>query len=129
MAIIKLGNRPKNFTAPVKFKQLDGSDAVIDITFKYRTRTEFGAFLDDIFAENNVQPPADADDKTNLLEHAYQTGVERHAEQIMRAADGWNLDEPFRLDNVTALCDEFPAAAMAIMETYRTAITEGRLGN
>ncbi len=128
MATIKLGARPKNFTAPVKFKLLDGTDAAIDVTFKYRTRTEFGAFLDEIYAENNVKP-ADADDQKNALERAYQAGVENHAKQIMRAAESWNLDEPFTLDSVSALCDEFPSAALAIMETYRVAITEGRLGN
>lgn len=128
MATIKLGSRPKNFTAPVKFKLLDGTDAAIDVTFKYRTRTEFGAFLDEIYAENNVKP-AETDDQQNLLERAYQAGVENHAKQIMRAAESWNLDEPFTLDSVSALCDEFPSAALAIMETYRVAITEGRLGN
>lgn len=128
MATIKLGSRPKNFTVPVKFKLLDGTDAAIDVTFKYRTRTEFGAFLDEIYAENNVKP-AETDDQQNLLERAYQAGVENHAKQIMRAAESWNLDEPFNLDNVAALCDEFPSAALAIMETYRVAITEGRLGN
>lgn len=128
MATIKLGSRPKNFTAPVKFKLLDGTDAAIDVTFKYRTRTEFGAFLDEIYAENNVKP-AETDDQQNMLERAYQAGVENHAKQIMRAAESWNLDEPFTLDSVSALCDEFPSAALAIMETYRVAITEGRLGN
>lgn len=128
MATIKLGSRPKSFAVPVKFKLLDGTDAAIDVTFKYRTRTEFGAFLDEIYAENNVKP-AETDDQQNLLERAYQAGVENHAKQIMRAAESWNLDEPFTLDSVSALCDEFPSAALAIMETYRVAITEGRLGN
>ena len=80
MAKIKLGARPKNFSAPVKFKMLDGTDAAIDVTFKYRTRTEFGAFLDEIYAENNVAKPDADDDKASLLERAYQSGVERHAD-------------------------------------------------
>ena len=129
MAKIKLGMHPKNFTAPVKFKLLDGSDAVIDVTFKYRTRTEFGAFLDEIYAENNAAKPDLDDDKSTMLERAYQTGVERHAEQIMRAVDGWSLDEPFNIENVNALCDEIPAAALAIMSVYQSAVNEGRLGN
>lgn len=129
MAKIKLGARPKNFTAPVKFQMLDGTDAVIDVTFKYRTRTEFGAFLDEIYAENNVAKHDANEDKSSLLERAYQTGVERHADQIMRAAEGWSLDEAFNAENVQALCDEFPAAALAIMSVYQHAINEGRLGN
>lgn len=129
MAKIKLGARPKNFTAPVKFQMLDGTDAAIEVTFRYRTRTEFGAFLDEIYAENNVAKPDADDDKSSLLERAYQSGVERHADQIMRAAEGWSLDEAFDAENVQALCDEFPAAALAIMSVYQHAINEGRLGN
>lgn len=124
---IKLGQRPKNFVAPVKFKLLDGSDAVIDVTFKYRTRSEFGAFLDEVFAAN--APLAPAEGAENPLATAYQVGVERHAAQIMLAAEGWNLDEPFTAENVQALCDEIPAAGVAIISAYQAAITEGRLGN
>ena len=129
MAKIKLVDRPKHFKATVKFQMLDGAEASIEMQFKYRTRTEFGAFLDEIYAENNVQKPEGDEDQATALQRAYQTGVERHASQIMRAAEGWNLDEAFALKNVSALCDEFPAAALAIMETYRAAVTEGRLGN
>ncbi len=129
MAKIKLGARPKNFTATVKFKMLDGSEAAIDVVFKYRTRTEFGAFLDEIYAENNVTKSDADEDKSTMLERAYQAGVENHANQIMRAVDGWSLDEPFNVENVNALCDEIPAAALAIMSVYQSAVNEGRLGN
>jgi hypothetical protein len=47
----------------------------------------------------------------------------------MRVIDGWNLDEDLTRENVQQLADELPAAVNAIMETYRSAITEGRLGN
>jgi len=126
---IKLGQCPKNFTAPVSFKMLDGSEGIINVTYKYRTRSQFGAYLDEIFAENGVAKPAASDDSGSLIERAYIAGNEKIAGQIVRAADGWDLDEPFTEENVQALANEMPAAANAIILTYEAAIKEGRLGN
>lgn len=124
MAKIKLGARPKNFTAPVKFAMLDGSEGVINVTYKYRTRTEFGAFLDEVYAER-----VDSDGQSNLVEMAYANGNGKIAGQIMRAAEGWDLDEPFTEENVQALVNELPAAAGAIIATYERAVKDGVLGN
>lgn len=129
MAKIKLGQRPKTFTAPARFKFLDGSDGVINVVYRYRTRTEFGAFLDEIYAENGVAKPMDAGDGADLLARAYAEGNEKIAGQIMRAAEGWDLDEPFSGVNVQQLVNEIPAAAAAIMASYEAAIKDGRLGN
>ena len=126
---IKLGQCPKNFTAPVSFKMLDGSEGVINVTYKYRTRAQFGAFLDEIYAENGIEKPADGGDQANFLERAYEAGNAKIAGQIMKAAEGWDLDVPFDEENVTALADEMIAGAKAIMRTYELAINEGRLGN
>lgn len=123
MAKIKLGARPKNFTAPVKFAMLDGSEGVINVTYKYRTRTEFGAFLDEVYAER------ESDGQANLIEMAYANGNGKIAGQIMRAAEGWDLDEPFTEENVQALVNELPAAAGAIIATYERAVKDGVLGN
>ena len=49
MAKIKLGNRPKNFKRTVSFDMLDGTKGTIECIFKYRTRSEFGAFVDEMF--------------------------------------------------------------------------------
>ena len=43
---IKLGSRPKSFTRIVKFPMLEGGEGSIECTFKYRTRSEFGVFID-----------------------------------------------------------------------------------
>ena len=129
MATIKLGNPPKNFKAQVKFKLLDGGEAVIEFVFTYRTRSQFGAFLDEIHAETGALKPGDDGDQSNLLEKAYQAGVKFSASQLMRAAEGWNLDVPFNEETVAELCDEYPAASAAALDAYRVAITEGRLGN
>lgn len=129
MAKIKLGACPKNFTAAVKFTLLDGSEAVINVTYRYRTRQQFGAFLDEVFAENGVTRPAEGEAAGSLVEAAYAAGNEKIARQIMRAAEGWDLDEPFTEANVQALVNELPAAAGAIVATYEKAIKDGVLGN
>lgn len=129
MAKIKLGACPKTFNAPVKFQMLDGSEAVINVTYRYRTRQQFGAFLDEIYAENGITRPTEADGQSSLIEAAYARGNEKIASQIMRAAEGWDLDEPFNEENVQSLVNEFPAAAGAIIATYEKAIKDGVLGN
>ena len=52
-----------------------------------------------------------------------------NAQYLMKVLDAWNLDEDLTLANAQQLADELPAAAAAIMEMYRLAVTEGRLGN
>lgn len=126
MAKIKLGNRPKNFKRTVTFPMLDGSTGTIECLYKYRTRTEFGKFIDGIFAAANEEQPADG--KIVLADLMAKTR-DKNAEYMLDVLDGWNLDEELNLENAQQLADEIPAAANAIMETYRTAILEGRMGN
>ena len=128
MAKIKLGNRPKSFKRTVKVPMLDGSEGSIEVTFKYRTRSEFGAFIDAITEAAGVKQKADEDAKFSLADLMEKT-KESNADYLFKVIEGWNLDEEFTLPNVAQLCDELPGAASAIMETYRLAVTEGRLGN
>jgi len=52
MTKIILGKTPKTFAAfPVDFPMPDGTTGEIKATFKYRTRTQFGEFLNKIFSE------------------------------------------------------------------------------
>lgn len=145
MAKTKLGNRPKNFSMTVKFKQLDGSEGSIEVSYKYRTRTEFGLFIDALMASAKAKEKTS--DKAQSAEELTPTGDQSpgapqfsmaeimektagsNADYILDVIDGWNLDEDLNHDTAFQLADELPAAALAIMETYRVAITEGRLGN
>ncbi len=126
MAKIKLGARPKSFKRVVKFPMLEGEEGAITIEYRYRTRKEFGAFIDELIAEAGEDKPRD--DKFSMAELMAKTTTS-NAEYLMRVVEGWDLDEPFTRKSVDQLCDELPSAVHAIMEMYRLAINEGRLGN
>jgi hypothetical protein len=127
MSKIKLGNRPKSFTKIVKFDMLEGGKGSIECAFKYRTRTEFGVFIDELVSDAGVKTEA-SDDKFSMSELMQKTAGS-NAKYLLQVLEGWNLDEDLTLANAQQLADELPAAAAAIMETYRMAVTEGRLGN
>lgn len=127
MAKIILGNRPKSFKKTIKFPMLDGSTGVIDITYKYRTRKEFGLFIDALMEAAGESKRQD-DEKFSMADLMEKTAGS-NADYILQVVDGWNLDEDLNHDNVQQLADELPAAVNAVMETYRIAVTEGRLGN
>lgn len=144
---IKLGSRPKNFKKTVKVTLLDGTVASVEITYKYRTRKEFGAFIDKITAaaraaeaarkaaDETAEAQADAgiekeaEDKPFSLEELMDKTAGANADYVMDVVEAWNLDVPLSKTAVEQLADEIPAAVNIIMESYRVAITEGRLGN
>jgi hypothetical protein len=140
MAKVKLGARPKTFNFDVTFKMLDGTEGIIPVAFKYRTRTEFGAFIDAMNADlraveppqadvTNGKPVGDASPAAVTMKGFWQEMAAKNGKYIMQVVDSWGLDEPFTLENVQQLADEVPAGAIAIMNTYRLAIQEGQLGN
>ena len=131
MAKIKLGARPKTFTHTVSVSVPEGGTAQVQMVYKYRTRTEFGAFVDNLLATAGAAPPASQAeaDVVFSLRQALANARDTNADYILQIADGWNLDEEFNRANLVQLCDELPGAAQAIIEAYRAARTEGRLGN
>lgn len=134
MAKIRLGQRPKNFKRTVKFHLVDGSEAAIEVTYKYRTRSEFGAFIDKMRAETGDTVVPLGDDGFSMAALMEKTAGS-NADFILQVAEGWNLidedDKPveFTRDTIQQLADEYPVAATAVMDTYRVAVTGARLGN
>ena len=127
MAKIKLGQKPKNFKRTVTFPMIDGTTGVIQMNFRYRTRSEFGAFIDEMLAEAGREKPANLDEFSMRDLMARTAGA--NANYVMSVAEGWDLEDEFSRANVEQLSDEVPAAVLNIMEAYKAAITEGRLGN
>ena len=104
----------------------DGTEGVIKVTFNYRTRTQFGQFLNQVFADagESVNP----DEKPNF-ETIFTKTKDKNADHLELALSSWDLDEELTRVNLQALADELPSAAVAIMTAYNVACTEGRLGN
>lgn len=126
MAKIVLGQRPKSFKKVVKFPMLDGSQGSIECEFKYRTQKEFNGLFSEVFGMTTE----DAEKLTpEVLVARMNANVLQQAHFVGAALLGWNLDEPLTPDNVLQLCDELPGAAQAIMDTYRQAVRDGKLGN
>lgn len=136
MAKIKLGQQPKSFAHVVKFAMLDGSEGLLPVTYRYRTRREYAEFVDARIAKARAevaQPaPAESDDQTTelfSLLRATEKADDAVAEYVMEIVEGWGLDEEFNAANIAQLHNEIPAATAALIEAYRRACVEGRLGN
>lgn len=130
MATIKLGTRPKNFPHTLTIPLHEGETGTIKVSYRYRTRTEYGAFVDSLLADAGVTLEGDrAEDLKFSLAKAMTATRDKNADYILQIVDGWNLDAEFGRAALVQLCDELPGAALAIMNGYTAAITEGRLGN
>lgn len=130
MAKIILGKRPKSFKRTITVDLLEGGKGTIEVSYLYRTRSEFGQFVDELMEAAGVKLENQTDDDVKFsLAEALKRTLDTNADYIMKIADGWNLDVEFSRDAVAQLCDELPGAALQIIDQYRTAITEGRLGN
>lgn len=123
MAKITLGKPPKTFApVAVTFPMPDGTEGQITCTFKYRTRKDFGAFLERTAADAGVSQEAGVSDITALI-------VAKNGAYIADVLDAWDLDEKLTPASAAQLADELPAAAQAVMDAYARAVTAGRLGN
>lgn len=124
---IKLGARPKTFKPiVVKFQMPDGSDAALEVTYNYVTRTEFGAMVDAMFNDAGAaRPEGEQFSMHDLMEKTRN----KNAEYLLKCVHSWALDEPVCLESLRQLADEIPAGASAIMDAFRQAALEGRLGN
>lgn len=127
MAKIVLGKTPKTFASfPVKFPMPDGSEGTIEATFKYRTRTQFGEFLNKIFADAGEDQSSDGNIDFEVL---FSKTKDKNAEHLLAALDSWDVDQPLNLSTLQDLANELPAASVALMAAYNKACTEGKLGN
>lgn len=135
-ARVMLGKRPETFTSLVSALLPEGGEGTIQMVYRYRTRTEFGELLDKRMAEARAADArADAERSPDAPPPEVSAGElqtrtrDATAQHILEIAAGWNLPEPFDLEHVTQLADELPGMARAIVDRYREAIVEGRLGN
>ncbi len=125
--IVKLGKRPKAFAeieVPVTLP--DGTDAVIPVTFKYKTKPEFGAWQDAVLKEGGKK----MQEGEFSWERFYADAGGRSAEILLDIIDAWGLDVPLSKDAILELEADCGAGAIpAMFEAFGKACREGRLGN
>ena len=130
MAKIKCGARPKHFARTIIITMPEGGKGTVEMSYIYRTRSEFGKFVDELLDGAGVKSKGSTDEDVKFsLREVLEKTRDQNADYILKIADGWNLEEEFTRDNIAQLCDELPAAAIEIIEGYRAAVTEGKLGN
>lgn len=123
---IVLGKRPSDLPETLTVTMPDGTEGLLPVTFKYRTRVEFGQFLDSVFG---AKPPEFDGDTSKGSEQQQRGVVQFNGQYVFNCLKDWGLDAPFTLQSCIQLADELPAVAMAIMQRYKVLILEGRLGN
>lgn len=123
---ITLGNRPEVIKHTVTFPLPEGGQGAIEAQYKYRTRVEFGELIDEVFGEQDAAPFAEGKFSMRLQQEQI---CKTNADYLSRILSGWNLDVEFSKEACEQLAQEVPSAVQALMDGYRTAIIEGRLGN
>lgn len=127
MAKIVLGTRPGNFSRAVKFPLLEGGEGEILCEFNFRSRSEYAKWIDAATSDMKIEPDA-AGVYPTVAEIIGRT-VERQTGMLVDALAGWDLAGPVTPENLREVSDVYPAAAVAIIDTYRNACLEGRVGN
>ena len=92
------------FKASVSIPVAGGKPAVIEVTFKHRTRDAYKDFIEKL---------ADRDDVEVLLD----------------IASGWDLDDPFDADSLEELTQNYIGSALAIINVYIDELTRARVKN
>jgi hypothetical protein len=106
MAKITLTAAP-TFSAPVPIPVPGVGPVNVVFTFKGRTRAQLKEFTARTTGDGSLE----------------------NADLILELACGWELDEPFDLENVTKLTENYLGATGAIYVTYLQELTEARTKN
>lgn len=104
MSRLKLTLNPNpTFIAPVQIPMPGAESAEVVFTFKYKTKSEFKKWLDELGA-NEV-------------------------EAVQSVISGWDLSDAFTSESIKQLSEMYMGALAAIVETYMRELTGNKLKN
>ena len=127
MPKLVLGKTPATFKPfNVKFTLPDGEEDQILVTFRYKTRSQYAAFLNELYNEAGEDKPVD--DKIDF-EKLFAKGGEKTVMQLSKIIADWDFAERPTADTLRALHDQAPAAAAALTTYFSQACVDGKLGN
>lgn len=130
MAKLVLGKPPATFKPiPVKYTLPDGQEDELLITYKYKTRSQYAEFLDEMRARAGAPAPVVGSDAPLDFKTLFAQGGAKTTGHLAEIVAAWDLADPVTADSLAALHDQCPAAAVAIVEGYADPCTQGRLGN
>lgn len=126
---LTFGEPPKTFEKEVRTKLLNGTNLTFRMTFIYRNREEYGAWMDAL--SNDLKNPVqdELDDNQVTIEKVFKDKAVKDAEAVLDMAKGWSLTDPFTLEHLTFMAVNYPGVIYDISETYRAAVLEGRTKN
>lgn len=78
--------------------------ANVNFTFKHKTRDDLRTFVEGLEGREDL-------------------------DVVLELASGWGIDEPFTDDNMGVLLQNYPGAALAIIDTYLKEVSGARKGN
>lgn len=81
-----------------------GRPATVSFTFKHKTRDELREFIAGLEGREDL-------------------------DVVVEVTSGWGIDEAFEEDNVAILLQNYPGAALAIINAYMTEVSGARKGN
>ena len=106
MARIKLSlTASPTFKANVNIPVPGSKPAVVEFTFKHRTKDQFKELMDE-----------------------FRDGM-KDEDAIMAIASGWDLEEPFDAEHVAQMVQMYMGSPEAIIAKYVEEQTKARLGN
>lgn len=108
ITMFKLQPNP-TFKVDVTIPVPGGKDGKLTIEFKHKGKKALKEFFDSLTSEDNQR--SDVDALSDLIA-------------------GWSgVDEKFSAEALEQLLDNYPSAAMALFEAYRTEVLEARVKN
>jgi hypothetical protein len=141
-AKIKLDlDAPEGFTFPqaVKIPNETGKKLEVTFDFIYRDREAFAKLQDEWMAKaeeafelsKQIQAEKVNGETVTIpsMSEITARALARDVEAVQLIATGWNLDIEFTTENLTKFCKRYPSAGLAVINEYKTSLTDGRLPN